>query len=117
MSRHAASTVLRRPADETQIVASPVFTSSLCANCDQADCCALPPRASSQPVIHCEEWSAAGPVPGPAAKPVVRIHPWAAAAATASGALPKGLCANCELFPTCSFVKPDEGVWHCEEYA
>lgn len=30
--------------------------------------------------------------------------------------LVKGLCVNCENRHTCEFVKPDGGVWHCEEY-
>ena len=29
----------------------------------------------------------------------------------------KGLCINCQKLATCVFVRPAEGVWHCEEYA
>jgi|MudIll2142460700_1097286.scaffolds.fasta_scaffold868485_1 hypothetical protein len=29
----------------------------------------------------------------------------------------KGLCINCQKQATCVFVRPAEGVWHCEEYA
>jgi len=28
----------------------------------------------------------------------------------------KGLCSNCENCPSCSYPKPEGGVWHCEEY-
>lgn len=28
----------------------------------------------------------------------------------------KGLCLNCDNFEDCLLPKPDEGVWHCEEY-
>jgi hypothetical protein len=28
----------------------------------------------------------------------------------------KGLCSNCENIDTCTLPKPEEGVWHCEEY-
>lgn len=28
----------------------------------------------------------------------------------------KGLCINCENRNTCKYIKPDGGVWHCEEY-
>ena len=28
----------------------------------------------------------------------------------------KGLCCNCENISTCTFPKPEGGVWHCEEY-
>lgn len=27
-----------------------------------------------------------------------------------------GLCRNCENRGTCTFSKPEGGVWHCEEY-
>lgn len=30
--------------------------------------------------------------------------------------LVRGLCVNCENRHTCEFVKPNGGVWHCEEY-
>ena len=28
----------------------------------------------------------------------------------------KGLCSNCDNFEDCLLPKPEEGVWHCEEY-
>jgi hypothetical protein len=28
----------------------------------------------------------------------------------------KGLCSNCEERATCTFPKPEGGVWHCEEF-
>jgi len=28
----------------------------------------------------------------------------------------KGLCGICEDHDTCTFTKPEGGVWHCEEY-
>ncbi len=28
----------------------------------------------------------------------------------------KGLCSNCDNFKDCLLPKPEEGVWHCEEY-
>ncbi|MBX3393880.1 MAG: hypothetical protein KF841_00790 [Phycisphaerae bacterium] len=28
----------------------------------------------------------------------------------------KGLCATCELRETCTFPRPESGVWRCEEY-
>ena len=27
-----------------------------------------------------------------------------------------GLCRNCEHRDTCTFEKPEGGIWHCEEY-
>lgn len=28
----------------------------------------------------------------------------------------KGLCINCDNRSTCKHVKPETGVWHCEDY-
>jgi hypothetical protein len=28
----------------------------------------------------------------------------------------QGLCTNCDNRKICTYVKPDSGVWHCEEY-
>jgi hypothetical protein len=28
----------------------------------------------------------------------------------------KGLCVNCENRKTCKLLKPNGGIWHCEEY-
>ncbi len=28
----------------------------------------------------------------------------------------KGLCSNCDNYEDCFLPKPEEGVWHCEEY-
>jgi hypothetical protein len=28
----------------------------------------------------------------------------------------RGLCVTCSRFATCTFIKPEGGVWHCEEY-
>ncbi len=28
----------------------------------------------------------------------------------------RGLCANCQMRHRCTFAKPEEGVWHCQEY-
>ncbi len=31
-------------------------------------------------------------------------------------AIIRGLCSICEGREACTFVKPEGGVWHCEEY-
>lgn len=35
---------------------------------------------------------------------------------TVSYAALKGLCMNCDLASTCTFPKPETGVWNCNEY-
>ncbi|MFC2139536.1 hypothetical protein ACFLR4_02635 [Bacteroidota bacterium] len=27
-----------------------------------------------------------------------------------------GICSNCEIRDTCQYPKPENGIWHCEEY-
>ena len=28
----------------------------------------------------------------------------------------KGLCVNCDNYNSCTYPKPEGGIWHCEEY-
>ncbi|OGU54930.1 MAG: hypothetical protein A2V66_02200 [Ignavibacteria bacterium RBG_13_36_8] len=28
----------------------------------------------------------------------------------------KGICSNCAIRDTCQYPKPENGIWHCEEY-
>ncbi|MDD5233438.1 MAG: hypothetical protein PHG91_08585 [Syntrophales bacterium] len=83
----------------------------LCSTCVYSGNCALR-RNSSHGVQFCEEYEVenrpAAPPPPPAnpfrrrvERPPVRVL---------------GLCSNCDNYPTCSFPKPEAGVWHCEEY-
>lgn len=82
----------------------------LCASCVHAEGCTFP-RSPGRPVMQCEEFEGAcGDAPacgddlakGPEAPP------------DTGGA--KGLCRTCARRDTCTFPKPEGGVWHCEEY-
>jgi hypothetical protein len=39
------------------------------------------------------------------------------AAATAAGRVLAGLCVNCSQRFTCTYERPEGGVWHCEDYS
>ena len=82
----------------------------LCSTCIHAGDCSIS-REDGTPVLECEEfetWQPLNAAPrksGPAAEPKHVIP--------AAG---KGLCGDCEHRDTCTFPRPEGGVWHCEEY-
>jgi len=83
----------------------------LCSTCRHAEACGS--RSSPEhPILFCELFEVSGPAAAatePAASPE--------RAASRQGAVEnKGLCANCENLETCTMVRPEGGVWHCEEY-
>lgn len=82
----------------------------LCATCIyEADCQYRKPGAGI--VWHCEEFNdfvepaAMNPTPPMSASEAIGEQLW------------MGLCVNCEHRVGCSYLKPEGGVWHCEEYA
>jgi len=93
-----------------------ILNGGLCSTCRNAPTC-MYLRNSSKPVLQCEEYeefpSEPGKKPMEAKKPISKNNP---------GGNPKekpkyfGLCANCKHRETCTFPKPQGGVWHCEEY-
>jgi hypothetical protein len=42
--------------------------------------------------------------------------PWKVSAAVDQPRIHRGLCVNCDVRETCTFSKPEGGVWFCEEY-
>ena len=87
----------------------------LCFTCRNDTNCALS-REPNEPVFHCEEFE---------------TEPFVSTKTTGkdtdpAAALPvpgerdageyAGLCSGCEDCETCSFPRPEGGVWHCEEY-
>jgi len=97
--------VTRKKAEE-----KPVEYMGLCMTCIHTGSCGFR-RDVSQAVLECDEFDI-GPTPEP--------QTFSAAEKTVSEAKPsvefKGLCINCDVRQTCTFQKPAEGVWHCEEY-
>jgi hypothetical protein len=84
----------------------------LCLNCAHfPDCSLTPKKGGLRGVRYCEEYEAVHPR---SAVPAPGISPEGPVRLPASRVL--GLCSNCDNYPTCSFPKPEAGVWHCEEY-
>ena len=89
----------------------------ICATCIHADTCANLASATA-PIWYCEEFDDSGPAdpvtPEPKIlEPTIRMEE---EVPPVPSNRPKGLCMNCKNFPTCTFPKPEGGVWHCEEY-
>jgi hypothetical protein len=90
----------------------------LCSTCNNASTC-IYPRDSKRPVLQCEEFDGYAVPPdrttvnGILAKSRSQVT---SGAEVKDSVEYKGLCRNCENRKTCTFPKPEEGVWHCEEY-
>ena len=90
----------------------------LCSNCKNAPTCTYP-RDSRWPVRQCDEYECIE------SSPAVATHKdmlTATGPQGSPGAKEKsaskyvGLCSNCENCATCTFPRPEGGVWQCEEY-
>ena len=86
----------------------------LCSNCKHAPDCTYP-RDPDHQVLQCEEYECAPATVAAASqvRPTVRLQ---ANPGPDCSSEVKGLCANCANFDSCTFPKPEGGVWHCEEY-
>jgi hypothetical protein len=87
----------------------------LCSTCKNASSCKYP-RDPDKPVFYCEEFEIEKI---PLTKPVGKEQPPVKDSGIAKEKDSTkfiGLCSNCDNRRTCSFPKPEGGVWHCEEY-
>lgn len=104
---------------ETQLLRRrlPVIT-GLCGDCVQSETCTFP-RDPAHPVRACEEFEGTDLSAG-ARRPVVVAAPIFPAERDPMLPAPgevKGLCRQCARRLTCSYPKPPEGVWQCDELA
>ncbi|KPL18822.1 MAG: hypothetical protein AMJ92_06255 [candidate division Zixibacteria bacterium SM23_81] len=94
----------------------------LCTTCNEAPNCAHA-KNSKKPILFCEMFDDSHPrmetaVPEQSATAGETKKPQVASAPEKSETSKlKGLCVNCDNRETCTFPKPEGGVWHCEEYA
>jgi hypothetical protein len=89
----------------------------LCATCRNADGCAYLQQAGA-PVLQCEEFDGYQPPRRRAGGPGARSArpPVGPDASEDDASHYKGLCVDCEDRRTCTFPRPEGGVWRCEEY-
>jgi hypothetical protein len=90
----------------------------LCSTCRNEPTCTYP-RDSERPVWQCEEFdgelTALRNPPGSSDAPSNRLELRPPAEEKHSSKY-VGLCLICDNRETCTFPKPEGGVWHCEEY-
>lgn len=93
----------------------------LCTTCNEAPTCVYAKNAKS-PVLFCEMFdNSTSPAEATTPSEMVAVEQVGipqAQNAPNKGRLSnlKGLCVNCDNRETCAFTKPEDGVWHCEEY-
>ena len=93
-----------------------ILNGGICSTCRTASTC-MYLRSSPKPILRCEEYEEFPykPKNNPVEKnmSLSKDNP-----AGNPGKKPKysGLCINCKNRDTCKFIKPQGGVWHCEEY-
>ena len=90
----------------------------LCVTCKHEPTCTYR-RDSGQPILGCDEYEAYAGTPRRATgrnfAPPARSPVLSATEEKYAGKY-LGLCKSCENRGTCTFPKPEGGVWHCEEY-
>jgi len=94
-----------------------ITAQGLCMNCKHAASC-LRPSHSDTPIFYCGEHevistnshtgSARHLLQPESVSPEKSRRP--------DSEIIKGLCTNCTNQNFCGLVRPDSGVWHCEEY-
>ena len=91
--------------------------SGICSSCRYGDECTYQ-KDPERPVIQCEEFATCEAAPAKTVKRSIRPSMGASARHELGGKDSgfKGLCVDCEERETCTYPKPEGGVWHCEEY-
>jgi hypothetical protein len=87
----------------------------ICTTCNHVGACTL--RSNQDlPILHCEEFECDGRL---VSSGVRRSRDRAASTLDQKqigASVHLGLCINCEHRDTCTFTKPEGGVWRCNEY-
>lgn len=86
----------------------------ICSTCNNDSHCAFP-RSSESGVVECDEFTSEygiSRLSAPEIQTSLSSRPHAMEDVPAA----KGLCVNCDNLKTCTYPKPEGGVWHCEEY-
>ena len=81
----------------------------LCTLCINAPTCTFP-RDPSRPIRSCEEFEEHPSPRAPQAAGEISFS-----ASSADEPELKGLCRHCAIRLTCTFPKPEGGIWHCDE--
>ena len=84
----------------------------LCTTCIHDEACTFP-RSLDRPVVSCDEFVG---VSGPERRPSVKAGPPGKRFVAANREWFPGLCSTCVKRESCTFPKPEGGVFNCEEF-
>jgi hypothetical protein len=84
----------------------------LCSCCKSFQTCTFP-RDPQRPILQCEEFDGILPSRLKMVPPGKTVDTFSAKNEPDPY---RGLCGLCENRETCTYPKPEGGVWHCEEY-
>ena len=90
----------------------------LCETCVHAAECTFP-RNPDRPVMCCDEFEGelkSAQEENSAQESSDRAHAAASDSDPNGSIAVKGLCRTCSKRDTCTYPKPEGGVWHCDEY-
>ncbi len=95
--------------DPTKSSADKRLAAGVCTACRWQHDCTFSPRLEGRRVVECDEF---------AFEPSRRVVSSARRVdARKEAHRPElGLCANCAIFASCTYPKPEGYVWHCDEY-
>jgi hypothetical protein len=101
---------------EADVKTEQTFYNDLCSTCNHADIC-VSKKTRQGPVWFCEEFDDYVAVKElyDTTLQGTDSQDRISAGGDNTGQF-KGLCINCENRHTCNYLKPNGGVWHCEEY-
>ena len=85
----------------------------ICTSCRHCEYCTYQ-RDPETLVLQCAEFEAIGPKPNPTIE--AKNNYSASTRIALNPEIPAGLCRSCDNYETCSYPKPEGGVWFCEEY-
>ena len=100
-------TLFKKVSKEVGIKTGQMSYNDICTTCNHLDLC-VGRKDRQRPIWFCEEFDDYVAVESAFKAPKPKIR-------TGATGL-KGLCLNCENRDSCGFLKPNGGVWHCEEY-
>lgn len=110
MSRTNQSNVVTLPIENEQ----KIEYRGLCSTCKKAPMCTYP-RDKDRSVLQCDEFEGYEYTPEKEMTFAASFMPKRSSLDKDLGKY-KGLCKLCEKRETCTYPKPEGGVWHCDEY-
>ena len=96
------------------LAAQKIYGPGLCSTCNNASECVLRAKRGFD-AIYCETFDNLNGN-GSARRKIILSDTLPKPADKSAKITYLGLCVNCENRDNCRLSRPEEGVWHCEEY-